>query len=337
MSKRASEQPTSTKFPRIEEDDSLSDHEIEFDHPVTLSIRQREFADQFLNTPDPQTLEEDYNDNPGELLGWCLDDIRKDELEEAREAEKAQLAQEEEEEIEDDEEEDEEDKEEEADVEEEEQLINQEEDNNIDGEISQSTKEILDIVYGENIADPYCEYSIKPNSKFPDWVNVLIKQMHGEIPLIKEEFYKVYESEKHIAYGDKWAPYIKYTIIIDNGSTRKRAFEQTTMMIKAITLEELNQFFSQLIGVVDYLLCKCDKTERGCVEYPHYHCILISRKEWQPQRFRASFNTYFGCEEEYVKKNVRKYFYRKMAFAKICGNMSPWCGMTNYIAVGCFS
>ena len=280
MSKRASQQPVASKIPRIEKDDSLSDLAIEIDHPDILSIRQREFADQFLNTSPQQTLEEDYNDNQDELLSWCLDDIREEELKEAREAEKAQIALEEDEdddeevkEIEDESEEEEEDKDEEnkdEEEEEEEQELNEEEDNNIQGENSQSTKEILDIVYGEHVPDPYCEYSIKPNSKFPDWLNALIKQKHGEIPLIKEEFYKVYEHEKHVAYGDKWAPFTKYTIIIDHGSTKKRAFEQTTMMIKAISLEEMNQFFSQLVGVVDYVLCKCDKTERGCVEYPHY-------------------------------------------------------------------
>ena len=165
-------------------------------------------------------------------------------------------------------------------------------------------------------------------------MNALIKARHGEIPLIKEEFYKGYEQERHIAFGDKWAAFKKYTVIIDNGSTQKRSFEQSTMMIKHITIEQLNQFLNQLVGIVDYVVCRCDKTERGCVEYQHYHCIIISSKDWQPQRFRATFNKYFGCEDEFIKKNVRKFFYRKMAFAVICGNMSPWCGMTNYIAVG---
>ena len=268
------------------------------------------------------------------MLDWSLERIREEELQEAKEAEKAQEDDEREEheiieEIEEDEQEQEEGEEGDEEVQDEdEDIINN------DGEISQSTKEILDIVYGENIIDPYCEFSIKPNAKFPDWVNALIKARHGEIPLIKEEFYKGYEQERHIAFGDKWPAFKKYTIIIDNGSTQKRSFEQSTMMIKHITIEQLNQFLNQLVGIVDYVVCRCDKTERGCVEYQHYHCIIISSKEWQPQRFRATFNKYFGCEDEFIKKNVRKFFYRKMAFAVICGNMSPWCGMTNYIAVG---
>ena len=311
MTKRQSDQPCSSKHPRIEEDDDLSDHDIEIDHMPTLSIRQREFADQFLNDQLhnlEQTLPEDYVE-PNIMLEWSLERIANEEKEE-QEEEEEDLEQEQEQEEEN------------------------EERNNLDGEISQSTQDILEIVYGEHVIDPYAEYTIKPNSKFPDWVNSLIKARHGEILLIKEEFFKGYENERHTAFGNKWPGLKKYTIIIDNGSTRKRSFEESSMLIKSITIDQIYQFFNQLIGLVDYIVCRCDKTERGCVEYQHYHCILISSKEYQPHRFRVAFNKYFGCTEEYIKKNVRRFFYRKMAFAIVCGNMSPWCGMTNYIAVG---
>ena len=129
--------------------------------------------------------------------------------------------------------------------------------------------------YGEHTIDPYSEFSIKPNSRFPDWLNALIKARHGEIPLIKEEFYKGYECEKHTAFGDKWPGFKKYTIIIDNGSTKKRSFEQNSMLIKHITIDQIYQFFNQLIGLVDYIVCRCDKTERGCVEYQHILTVFL--------------------------------------------------------------
>ena len=72
MTKRQSDQPCSSKHPRIEEDDDLSDHDIEIDHMPTLSIRQREFADQFLNDQLhnlEQTLPEDYVE-PNIMLEW---------------------------------------------------------------------------------------------------------------------------------------------------------------------------------------------------------------------------------------------------------------------------
>ena len=312
MSKRQSEQPSSSKYPRVEEDDDLSDYDVEFDHIKTLSIRQREFADQFLNKDVEQTLPEDYVE-PHIMLNWGLERIHEEEIEESIQAEKDQEDEEREEHeiVEEIEEEQEEEEEEEQEEEEGEQT---EERANSDGELSQSTQEILEIVYGEHTIDPYSEFSIKPNSRFPDWVNALIKARHGEIPLIKEEFYKGYECEKHIAFGDKWPGFKKYTIIIDNGGTKKRSFEQSSMLIKHITIDQLYQFFNQLMGLVDYIVCRCDKTERGCVEYQHYHCILISSKEWQPQRFRGAFNKYFGCEDEFIKKNVRKFFFVKWHF-----------------------
>ena len=211
----------------------------------------------------------------------------------------------------------------------------QEEQSDLDtNEEGESVQAIMDIVYGEHIIDPYADYSIKPNDKFPSWLNYLIKLKHGDNHVIKEEFYRMYESEKHTAFGDKWPIFYKYSIIIDNGTTKKRSFEQSTMMIKSISIEQINQFLSQLVGLVDFALCQCDKTERGCIEYQHYHIILISSKEYQANRFRSVFNKYFGCDDEYIKKHVRKFYYRKMSFSKICSNMSPWAGMTNYIAVG---
>ena len=296
------QQASSNKVSRLdlEEDDDLSDHDIEIDHLPILTERQREFADQFLNNDFvEQTLPEDYVE-PHEKLKW-LESDEDLEYEEEQEGEEV------------------------------EEEVQNEEDNNFDGE---STQDLLEIVYGEHIIDPFAEYNIKPNSKFPDWINALIKARHWDTNLIKEEFYKGYELEKHTAFSDKWPGLKKYTIIIDNGSTRKRSFEQSSMLIKPITVDQIYQFFNQLIGLVDFVVCRCDKTERGCVEYQHFHCILVSSKEYQAHRFRSIFNKYFGCEDEYIKKNVRKVFYRKMNFAVICGNMSPWCGMTNYIAVG---
>ena len=318
MSKRQSEQPSSSKYPRVEDDD-LSDYDIEFDHIKTLSIKQSEFADQFLSKDVEQTLPEDYVE-PHVMLNWGLERIAQEERDESIQAEKDQDDEEREEyeilqEIEDEEEEAEEEE-----AEDEAQEIT-EEIANSDGELSQSTQEILEIVYGEHTIDPYSEFSIKPNSRFPDWLNALIKARHGEIPLIKEEFYKGYECEKHTAFGDKWPGFKKYTIIIDNGSTKKRSFEQNSMLIKHITIDQIYQFFNQLIGLVDYIVCRCDKTERECVEYQHYHCILISSKEYQPQRFRSAFNKSFGCEDEFIKKNVRKFFIVKwllQVFLGIC-------------------
>ena len=162
MSKRQREQPQSSKIPRVEEDDDLDDYEIEIDHPETLTVRQKEFADQFLtdyiNEVPDQTLDENYVE-PRVMLGWNLERIREEEFQEAKEAEKAQEDDEREEhenieEIEEEEQEEEEEEEEEGEEGNEEVEDEDEDIVNNDGEISQSTKEILDIVYGENIIDP---------------------------------------------------------------------------------------------------------------------------------------------------------------------------------------
>ena len=235
-----------------------------------------------------QTLPEDYVE-PHEKLKWFLDEIE----EEVEEVEEEEV-----------EEEEEEEEEEEANEDEEQEYEETEEDHNFDGEASQSTQDILEIVYGEHVVDPYCEYTIKPNSRFPDWVNALIKARHGDIGLIKEEFYRGYELEKHTAFGDKWPGLKKYSIIIDNGSTRKRSFEESSMLIKSITIEQIYQFFNQIIGLVACIVCRCDKTERGCVEYQHYHCILISSKEYQAHRFRAAFNKKKMFASFFLQENV---------------------------------
>ena len=89
MSKRQSEQPSSSKYPRVEEDDDLSDYDIEFDHIKTLSIKQREFADQFLSKDVEQTLPEDYVE-PHVMLNWGLERIAQEERDESIQAEKDQ-------------------------------------------------------------------------------------------------------------------------------------------------------------------------------------------------------------------------------------------------------
>ena len=200
------QQASSSNVSRLDlEDDDLSDHDIEIDHLPILTERQREFADQFLNNDFvEQTLPEDYVE-PHEKLKWLESD----------------------EDLEYEEEQEEEDQEEDQ------EEVQNEEDNNFDGE---STQDLLEIVYGEHIIDPFAEYNIKPNSKFPDWINALIKARHWDTNLIKEEFYKGYELEKHTAFSDKWPGLKKYTIIIDNGSTRKDLLSKAQCSLSQLQL-----------------------------------------------------------------------------------------------------
>ena len=198
-----------------------------------------------------------------------------------------------------------------------------------DGEIT-ALRDI--IVSGDN--EQYADYPIRPNSSFPEWVNKIIIDNYGDIKLIKEKFYQSYEKDLHIAYGDKWSKSFKYSILLDNGTNGKRHYENASMSIKQIDGEQVKQFLTQLLAIIDFVVCLCTKTTRGCIDYPHFHIILITSKDYQATRFRDIFNKHFGCEHEFVKKKVRKYFYRKMKFQSICSNMSPWCGLTNYLAVG---
>ena len=174
MSKRQTEhdEEPPSKSARITVDDDLNEDEIEIDHPRELTIAEREFADQFLVRQQEeeeelmQTLPEDYIE-PARIDEWyqTLKEIDEQHEEEARRFLQEQEEEQEQDEIEEDEgiEEEEEEQEEEEEEEDEEEGGTNEQTANADGE---STQDILDIVYGEHVIDPYASIPLNPTTIF---------------------------------------------------------------------------------------------------------------------------------------------------------------------------